>query len=119
MLSVAIHKDIAEYQPKVIGKLTGRTLISITVALGLSVAVAVYMNLVLKIDPTDHLEFIYAVSLPCWCCGFWKPHGLPFEQFALLWLPSIKTQGGTPYERNASPRPFNPRRIEAVRGLDR
>lgn len=65
---------------------TGRTLISITVALGLSVAVAVYMNLVLKIDPTDHLEFIYAVSLPCWCCGFWKPHGLPFEQFALLWL---------------------------------
>ena len=86
MLSVAIHKDIAEYQPKVIGKLTGRTLISITVALGLSVAVAVYMNLVLKIDPTDHLEFIYAVSLPCWCCGFWKPHGLPFEQFALLWL---------------------------------
>ena len=24
MLSVAIHKDIAEYQPKVIGKLTGR-----------------------------------------------------------------------------------------------
>lgn len=86
MLSVAIHKDIAEYQPKVIGKLTGRTLISITVALGLSISVAVYMNLVLKIDPTDHLEFIYAVSLPCWCCGFWKPHGLPFEQFALLWL---------------------------------
>ncbi|WP_207662370.1 PrgI family mobile element protein, partial [Coprococcus comes] len=73
MLSVAIHKDIAEYQPKVIGKLTGRTLISITVALGLSISVAVYMNLVLKIDPTDHLEFIYAVSLPCWCCGFWKP----------------------------------------------
>lgn len=72
MLSVAIHKDIAEYQPKVIGKLTGRTLISITVALGLSISVAVYMNLVLKIDPTDHLEFIYAVSLPCWCCGFWK-----------------------------------------------
>ena len=62
MLSVAIHKDIAEYQPKVIGKLTGRTLISITVALGLSIAVAVYMNLVLKIDPTDHLEFIYAVA---------------------------------------------------------
>ena len=44
MLSVAIHKDIAEYQPKVIGKLTGRTLISITVALGLSMSVAVYMS---------------------------------------------------------------------------
>lgn len=64
MLSVAIHKDIAEYQPKVIGKLTGRSLISITVALGLSIAVAVYMNLVLKIDPTDHLEFIYDMPYP-------------------------------------------------------
>lgn len=41
MLSVAIHKDIAEYQPKVIGKLTGRTLISITVAL---LAITVPMN---------------------------------------------------------------------------
>ena len=47
MLSVAIHKDIAEYQPKVIGKLTGRTLISITVALGLSIAVAL-MLIVIK-----------------------------------------------------------------------
>lgn len=38
--------------------LTGRTLISITVALGLSIAVAVYMNLVLKIDPTDRFVVI-------------------------------------------------------------
>lgn len=42
MLSVAIHKDIAEYQPKVIGKLTGRTLISITVALGLPARLALH-----------------------------------------------------------------------------
>ena len=57
MLSVAIHKDIAEYQPKVIGKLTGRTLISITVALGLSISVAVYMNLVLKITLSSSMRF--------------------------------------------------------------
>ena len=29
MLSVAVHKDIGEYQPKVVGKMTGRTLASI------------------------------------------------------------------------------------------
>lgn len=76
MLSVAIHKDIAEYQPKVIGKLTGRTLISITVALGLSIAVAVYMNLVLKIDPTDVLyasnaTICYGCVLTASVCATW------------------------------------------------
>ena len=50
MLSVAIHKDIAEYQPKVIGKLTGRTLISITVALGLSIAVAQKLQPLVVLD---------------------------------------------------------------------
>ena len=33
MLSVAVHKDIAEYQPKIVGKMTMRTLVSITGAL--------------------------------------------------------------------------------------
>ena len=28
MLSVAVHKDIAEYQPKIVGKMTMRTLAS-------------------------------------------------------------------------------------------
>ena len=28
MLSVAVHKDIAEYQPKIVGKMTMRTLVS-------------------------------------------------------------------------------------------
>lgn len=34
MLSVTVHKDIAEYQPKVVGKMTSRTLVSIAGALG-------------------------------------------------------------------------------------
>ncbi len=37
MLSVAVHKDIAEYQPKIVGKMTMRTLVSITGALSVSV----------------------------------------------------------------------------------
>ena len=45
MLSVAIHKDIGEYQPKVIGKMTGRTLVSIAGALGAAVASGLYMAL--------------------------------------------------------------------------
>lgn len=37
MLSVAVHKDIGEYQPKLIGKMTTRTLASIAGALGASI----------------------------------------------------------------------------------
>ena len=44
MLSVAVHKDIAEYQPKVVGKMTGRTLASIAGALGCSVLTGLYIS---------------------------------------------------------------------------
>lgn len=86
MLSVAVHKDIAEYQPKVVGKMTARTLVSIAGALGASLLTGLYMYFVLGLNPGDYMIVIYAVSLPFWCCGFIRPKGMPFEQFAPLWL---------------------------------
>ena len=86
MLSVAVHKDIAEYQPKVVGKMTGRTLASIVGALGCSVLTGLYIYFVLGWNVGDNMMLIYAVSLPFWCCGFIRPKGMPFEQFAALWL---------------------------------
>lgn len=86
MLSVAVHKDIAEYQPKVVGKMTGRTLASIAGALGCSVLTGLYIYFVLGWNVGDNMMLIYAVSLPFWCCGFIRPKGMPFEQFAALWL---------------------------------
>ena len=92
MLSVAVHKDIAEYQPKVVGKMTGRTLASIAGALGCSVLTGLYIYFVLGWNVGDNMMLIYAVSLPFWCCGFIRPKGMPFERFAVLWLsaPVIK-----------------------------
>ena len=86
MLSVAVHKDIAEYQPKVVGKMTGRTLASIAGALGCSVLTGLYIYFVLGWNVSDNMMLIYAVSLPFWCCGFIRPKGMPFEQFVALWL---------------------------------
>ena len=86
MLSVAVHKDIAEYQPKVVGKLTMRTFVSICGALGCSVLTGLYIYFVLGLNVGDNMMLIYAVSLPFWCCGFVRPKGMPFEQFAPLWL---------------------------------
>lgn len=59
MLSVTVHKDIAEYQPKVVGKMTGRTLISIVGALGVSVLTGVYLYFVLGLNPGDYMMVIY------------------------------------------------------------
>ena len=86
MLSVAVHKDIAEYQPKVVGKLTTRTLLSIMGALGFSILTGLYIYFVLGLSVGDNMIFIYAVSLPFWCCGFIRPKGMAFEKFVPLWL---------------------------------
>lgn len=86
MLSVAVHKDLGEYQPKIIGKMTGRTLICITGALGLSVLTGCYLYFVLGMSVSDNMFIIYAVSLPFWLCGFFRPKGMPFERFFPLWL---------------------------------
>ena len=67
MLSVAVHKDIAEYQPKIVGKMTMRTLVSITGALSVSVLAGLYIYFVLGLNVSDCTYFIYAVSLPFWC----------------------------------------------------
>lgn len=85
MLSVAVHKDVAEYKPKIIGKLTARTLISISCALGLSLLTGLYIHFVLGLNVSDFMIVIYAVSLPFWCAGFWQPKGMPFEKFVVLW----------------------------------
>lgn len=91
MLSVAVHKDIAEYQPKLIGKMTSRTLLAVAGALGCSVLTGLYIYFVLGLDVGDCMVLIYAVSLAFWCCGFWKPGGMPFEKYAPLWLKSQLT----------------------------
>ena len=57
-LQIPIQKDIGEYQPKIIGKMTSRTLISIVGALGASVACGLYLYFVLGLNPGDEKEFV-------------------------------------------------------------
>lgn len=98
MLSVAVHKDLGEYQPKIIGKLTGRTLISIAGALGVSVLTGCYLYFVLGLNVGDYMMVIYAVSLPFWLCGFFRPRGMPFERFFPLWLTHKFSDGRLHYQ---------------------
>lgn len=86
MLSVAVHKDVAEYQPKIIGKLTARTLICVAGALLLSLAGGCYIYFVLGLAVEDNIWIVYAVSLPFWLCGFFRPKGMKFEEFLPVWM---------------------------------
>lgn len=86
MLSVAVHKDVAEYQPKIIGKMTGRTLICVVGAVVLSLAAAVYVHFVLGLDVAKNAWIIYVVSIPFWLCGFYRPKGMKFEEFLPVWI---------------------------------
>lgn len=97
MLSVAVHKDVAEYQPKIIGKLTARTLICIAGALLLSLASGCYIYFVLGLSVTDNIWIVYAVSLPFWLCGFYRPKGMKFEEFLPAWIRHQLSDNRLPY----------------------
>lgn len=85
-LSVAVHKDIGEYQEKIVGKLSARTLACVAGGLATSVATAAGLNLLLGISPADASGPVMAVSVPFWLLGFWRPHGMRAEEFLpLLW----------------------------------
>lgn len=87
MLSVRVHKDVAEYQPKIFGKMTGRTLVCIAGAVGITVASTFYFQAVLGLPDNGVVSMIsYATGLPFWAAGFWRPKGMKFEQALPLYL---------------------------------
>lgn len=86
-------------------KMTMRTLVSITGALSVSVLAGLYIYFVLGLNVSDCTYFIYAVSLPFWCVGFVKPCGMPFEQFAPLWLKANFTNDRIFYKPSMPRRP--------------
>ena len=64
------------------GQLSG----AIAMIVGGAIVVGAAIYFVLGWNVGDNMMLIYAVSLPFWCCGFIRPKGMPFEQFAALWL---------------------------------
>ena len=86
MLSVAIHKDIGEYEPKYFAKMGKRTFACVVGALGAGVVTACYIVFVLGLQASDFSFIIFGITIPFWLCGFYKPYGLKFEVFAKYWL---------------------------------
>lgn len=86
MLSVPVHKDVTEYQPKVIGGLTARTIICIGAAVGSALAFGMLCTFVFHVDINDVIYLVWLAAAPAALLGFYTPHGMNFEKFAPLWL---------------------------------
>lgn len=83
-LQIPIQKDIGEYDEKIVGKLTLRTLCCLALGFSAAVAVAAVAHLGLKADVSAMTFPIMVAALPFWLAGFCKPYGLPFERLAPL-----------------------------------
>lgn len=83
-LQIPIQKDIGEYDEKIVGKLTLRTLCCLALGFSAAVAVAAVLHLGLKVDVSAMTLPIMAAALPFWLAGFCKPYGLPLERLVPL-----------------------------------
>lgn len=100
MLSLPIQKDLAQYEPKIIGKFTKRTLICTICALSASLLMAFYLNAVICVGIDDWGWLVVAIALPFWAFGFWKPDGMKAEAWLPLWAKHAFGQDAIVY-RNA------------------
>ena len=96
-LSVAVHKDIGEYQEKVVGKLSLRTLLCVAGGLATSVATAAACQLLIGVEAADASLPVMAASLPFWLLGFWRPHGMRAERFLPLLCEHVAGDGRLTY----------------------
>ena len=92
-----VHKDIGEYEEKVVGKLSARTLACTAGGLASSVAAAALLNLALG-APVDAATLpVMAASMPFWLLGFWRPRGMRPERFVPLALRHLTADGTLVY----------------------
>lgn len=92
-----VHKDIGEYEEKVVGKLSARMVACIAAGVAASLASAAACHLFLGIPVADASLPVMASSMPFWLLGFWKPRGMRPERFVPLALRHLTADGTLVY----------------------
>ena len=92
-LHMPVQKDIGEYEEKIVGKMTLRTIACLALGFGSAVAAGALFRLVLGLDASTMAFPIMLCSMPFWLAGFWRPLGMRAEEFApLLWAHEVNDQ---------------------------
>lgn len=85
-LQIPIQKDIGEYQEKIVGKMSLRTLVCVTGGFACAIAVACVIYFVFHIEVGSATLPVMAAALPFWLAGFWRPYGMKLEEFLPLFI---------------------------------
>lgn len=92
-LQIPIQKDIGEYEEKIVGKLSFRTLVCVAGGFGSAILVAAICHFWIGIEVADVAFPVMCASIPFWLAGFWRPFGMRAEKFApLLFSHHMKDQ---------------------------
>ena len=120
-LQIPIQKDIGEYQEKIVGKMSLRTLVCVTAGFASAIAVACIVYFCLHIEVGNATLPVMAAALPFWLAGFWRPYGMKLEEFLPLLIdhhigskrPCFSTQSLTAPFEATGPEPGKPSRKSA------
>lgn len=83
MIEMKIPKEIRRYESKLIGPFTGRQTACV---IGMAGVVGVVKFLLADIIPSDVQSLVaMLVCVPLMLFGWYKPYGMKFEEFAMLW----------------------------------
>ena len=85
-LRIPVQKDIGEYEEKIVGKMSLRTLACVSLGFGSAVGAAAFVHLGLRADVADAAFPIMLCSMPFWLAGFWRPFGMRAEELLPLYL---------------------------------
>lgn len=92
-LQIPVQKDIGEYEEKIVGKLSFRTLVCVTGGFGSAIAMAAICHFWIGIEVAGDAFPVMCASIPFWLAGFWRPFGMRAEKFVpLLATHHIKDQ---------------------------
>lgn len=85
-LHMPVQKDIGEYEEKIVGKMTLRTIACLALGFGSAIAAGALFRLALGLEASTMALPIMLCSMPFWLAGFWRPLGMRAEELApLLW----------------------------------
>ena len=83
-LRIPVQKDIGEYEEKIVGKMSLRTLACVSLGFGSAVGAAAFVHLGLRADVAGAAFPIMLCSMPFWLAGFWRPFGMRAEELLPL-----------------------------------
>ena len=83
-LQIPIQKDIGEYEEKIVGKMSLRSLVCVAGGFASAIGAASISYFALGIEVSNAAFPVMCASMPFWLAGFWRPFDMRAEKFLPL-----------------------------------